>query len=193
MQPMQQLFQQRDEISGYTPFIDEPSPCRMSLVTSDFNSSPESVVTNMSGPVHTSMEYTDYRRDPLLPVNMTQQEQETSSEAAADNGYYKYSCERYRPETSAMQAGAVDYLRFNPDFTTTQTDCMRAHHRQLRGTSTDERFKKDWRPSLLNTSSSTSWEDRVDLDLKRCITGWKVSGDFKGALSRYCSITVTPL
>ncbi len=75
---------------GYTTFTVEPSPYQMSLAASDFNSSPESVVSNRSGP----MEYADYRGGlPPLFIN-TQPRQETNRETLTDKTY----CNLYKPD-----------------------------------------------------------------------------------------------
>ena len=159
-------------MSGYTPLIDKPSPCQMA--TSEFTCSPDSVVTNISDPFEARMEYTDNRRDrdPLLPTCNTQ---ESIRNASIDRGYCNYTYERNKPATATL----LDDLDL----------CITGSHDQhFRDTSVDKSFANNWRSSLLNNSSSAPWEDRVIVDLKRCITGVRVNNEFSYNLyKRSCS------
>ena len=156
-------------MSGYAPLMDKPSPYQ--IATSDFTSSPDSVVTNISGPFETRMEYSDYRRDrdPLQPVNNTQ---ESIKNASTDRGYCNYTYERSKPATATL---LDDSDLCSSVFTSSQRDCTGTHYQHFRETSVDESFTNDWRSSLLNSSSSAPWDDCVTVDLKRCINGVRVN------------------
>ena len=167
----QPINHQYDQIPGYTTFGVEPSPCQMSLAASDFNSSPESVVSNRSGP----MEYTDYR-DGLPPVFIsTQPRQETNRNAVTDTLY----CNLYtqdKPNIDTLSANVVKD-RYNPLLTATRGDYIVTHRGQFTGVPGDGAIEKEWKRSLLKSSSSKPWEQQVDVDLRRCITEERVSID----------------
>ncbi|KAJ7330605.1 hypothetical protein OS493_022220 [Desmophyllum pertusum] len=63
---VQSLNQQCSQMPVYSSYTVEPSPYQISVATSEFNSSPDSVVSNRSSPVV----YADYRRD--LPSQLDQ-------------------------------------------------------------------------------------------------------------------------
>ncbi len=141
---VQPLNQQYNQTFGYSTFTGEPSPCQMSLATSDFNSSPESVISNRSGP----MEYADYRGG-LPPVFIsTQPRKETNRDTATD----KINCNLYkqdRPDTG----------RLSPVFISTQP-----RQETNRGTLIDKMncnlYKPD-KPDTGNLSASVI-EDRYN-------------------------------
>ena len=166
---VQSLNQQYNQISGYTTFAVEPSPCQMSMATSDFNSSPESVISTRSGP----MEYADYRGGLPPGFSSTYPRQETSRESVTDNIY----CNLYtqdKPDTANLSASTIDD-RYNPPPTVIRGDCIGPHHGQFKCVPAGGTLQKEWRPSLLKNSSSKPWKDQVDVDLRRCITDEGVS------------------
>ena len=166
---VQPLNQQFNQIPGYTTFAVEPSPCQMSMATSDFNSSPESVISTRSGP----MEYADYRGGLPPGFSSTYPRQETNRESVPDTIY----CNLYTQEktdTGNLSANVIDD-RYNPLPTVTRGDCIGPHNRQFTGIPVGGTLEKEWRPSLLKNSSSKPWKDQVDADLRRCISEERVS------------------
>ena len=134
------------------------------MATPLFNSSPDSVVTNTSDSTATWMDYVDQNGD--LP-------QETIRNASSDKSYYNcpYKGDKPAPVAVAHTLGTV----YRPNFHVPQKDCTGAQHRQLGEYFVDQSsVANGWR-SLMDNSSSASWEDRVAVDLKRCITGVRVN------------------
>ena len=140
------------------------SPCQF---TSDFEFSPHNMVSSISGPVHTGMGYYEYSHDLLQPLNTMQQEHKNFKDAAS------YVCERVKPATVSPLEEP-----YNAIFTTSQRDYNGPHHRQSIEASSDERFENNWRSSLPNHSSPVSWEEQINVDLNRRITGEMVSNSF---------------
>ena len=142
--------------------MDEASPFHMT--TPHFNSSPDSVVTNTSDSTATWMDYIDQNGD--LP-------QETIRNANSDTSYYNCSYEGDKPTPVGVPQTSGTVYRAN--CYVPQKDCTGAHHRQLREYFVNQSsVANGWR-SLPDNSSSASWEDRVAMDLKRCITGVRVN------------------
>lgn len=134
------------------------------MATPLFNSSPDSVFTNTSDSTATWMDYIDHNGD--LP-------QETIRNADSDKSYNNCSYEgnKLTPVAVAHTSGTV----YRPNFHVPEKDCTGAHHRQFGEYFVDQSsVASGWR-SLMDNSSSASWEDRVAVDLKRCITGVRVN------------------
>lgn len=167
---VQPLNQQYDQTPGYATLAVEPSPCQMSLAASDFNSSPESVISNRSGP----MEYADYRGC-LPPVFInTQPRQETNRDTATDKIYCNLH-KQDKPDTGNLSATVIED-RYNPVHTVNQSDnYIRPHSGQFQGVPAGGTLEKGCRPSLLKSSSSKPWVAQLDVDLRRCITEERVS------------------
>lgn len=134
------------------------------MTTPHFNSSPDSVVANTSDSTATWMDYIDQNDD--LP-------QETIRNANSDTSYYNCSYEGDKPTPVGVPQTSGTVYRAN--CYVPQKDCTGAHHRQLREYFVNQSsVANGWR-SLPDNSSSASWEDRVAMDLKRCITGVRVN------------------
>ena len=148
----------------------------MSLAASDFNSSPESVVSNRSGP----MEYTDYR-DGLPAAFISTQPRQVNNRDAVTNKLYCNLHTQHKPNIGNLSANEVED-RYNPLLTVTRGDCIGSHRGQFTEVPFDEALEKERRPSSLKISSSKPWEEQVDVDLRRCITEERVSIDLTGSV-----------
>ena len=99
--------------------------------------------------------------------------QEIIRNANSDKSCYNWSYKGDKPTTIAVPDTSVTVDR--PNFCVSQKDCIEAHHRQNGDYSVDQSsVENGWR-SLMNHNSSASLEDRVAVDLKRCITGVRVN------------------
>ena len=152
------MLQQRNQLSGYTHFTEEPLPCQFTS---------HNVVSSISGPVHTGMGNVECSHDLLQPLNTMQQEHKNFKDAAS------FVCERVKPATVSPLEEP-----YNAVFTTSQRDYYGPHHRQSKEASADKRFENKRRFSRPNHSSSVSWEDQINVDSKRRITRAMVSSSF---------------
>lgn len=146
----------------------------MSMAALEINSSPDSMGSTRSGLV----EYTDYRLDdlPSLIVN-TQQRQETTRDAEADRIYYN-NFSQGKPVTDDWFA-SVSEDRFDHIFNVTQREEPGPHCRPFSDIPAGETLEKEWSHSLMRNTSSKSWKDQVESDLRRCITEEKVTSGTK--------------
>ena len=98
--------------------------------------------------------------------------QEIIRNANSDKSYCNWSYKGGKPKTVAVPDTSVTVDR--PNFYVTQKDCIGAHHRQNGDYSVDQSsVDNGWR-SLMHNNSSAPLEDRVAVDLKRCITGVRI-------------------
>ena len=134
------------------------------MATTPFNSSPDSVVTNTSDSTTTWMDNIEHNGDLL---------QEIIRNADSDKSYYNWSYKGDKPTTIAVPDTSVTVDR--PNIYVSQKDCTGAHHRQNGDCSVDQSSVDNGWKSLMDKNSSASLEDRVALDLKRCISGVKVN------------------
>ena len=134
------------------------------MATPPFNSSPDSVVTNTSDSTITWMDNIEHNGDLL---------QEIIRNADSDKSYYNWSYKGDKPTTIAVPDTSVTVDR--PNIYVSQKDCIGAHHRQNGDCSVDQSSVDNGWKSLMDKNSSASLEDRVALDLKRCISGVKVN------------------
>lgn len=164
VRPVQKIFQQCKQISEsrYNEHIDQASPFHMA--TTPFNSSPDSVVTNTSDSTTTWIDNIEHNGDLL---------QEIIRNADSDKSYYNWSYKGDKPTTIAVPDTSVTVDR--PNIYVSQKDCIGAHHRQNGDCSVDQSSVDNGWKSLMDKNSSASLEDRVALDLKRCISGVKVN------------------
>ena len=134
------------------------------MATPPFNSSPDSVVTNTSDSTTTWMDNIEHNGDLL---------QEIIRNANSDKSYYNWSYKGDKPTTIAVPDASVTVDR--PNFYVSQKDCIGAHHQQNGDYSVDQSsVDNGWR-SLMDNNSSALLEDRVAVDLKRCVLGAKVN------------------
>ena len=134
------------------------------MATLPFNSSPDSVVTNTSDSTTTWMDNIEHNGDLL---------QEIIRNANSDKSYYNWPYKGDKPTTIAVPDTSVTVDR--PNIYVSQKDCIGAHHRQNGDYSVDQiSVDNGWR-SLMDNNSSASLQDRVAVDLKRCIAGVKVN------------------
>ena len=99
--------------------------------------------------------------------------QEIIRNANSDKSYYNWSYKGDKPTTIPVPDTSVTVDR--PNIYVSQKDCIRAHHRQNGDYSVNQSsVENGWR-SLMDHNSSASLEDRVAVDLKRCITGVRVN------------------
>lgn len=143
----------------------QPSPHQKSLAASEVNSSPDSLVSTRSG----SVEYTDYRLSdpPLFGVNI-QHGQETTRDHVKDRVYHSYSQDRPVNDWSASVSGD----RLNSIRGVSHKDEAGHYHPSFPDIS--DTLEREWRPLVVRNSSSKSWKDHVESDLRRCITEEKV-------------------
>ena len=99
--------------------------------------------------------------------------QEIIRNANSDKSYYNWSYTGDKPTTIAVPDTSVTVDR--PNIYVSQKDCIGAHHRQNGDCSVDQSSVDNGWKSLMDKNSSASLEDRVALDLKRCISGVKVN------------------
>ena len=135
------------------------------MATPPFNLSPDSVVTNTSDSTTTWIDNNIEHNGDLL--------QEIIRNANSDKSYYNWSYKGDKPTTIAVPDTSVTVDR--PNIYVSQKDCIGAHHRQNGDYSVNQSFVENGWRSLMDHNSSASLEDRVAVDLKRCITGVRVN------------------
>ena len=134
------------------------------MATPPFNWSPDSAVTNTSDSTTTWMDSIEDNGDFL---------QEIIRNANGDKSCYNWSYKGDKPTTIAVPDTSVTVDR--PNIYVSQKDCIGAHHLQNGDYSVNQSsVENGWR-SLMDHNSSASLEDRVAVDLRRCIFGVRVN------------------
>lgn len=100
--------------------------------------------------------------------------QEIMRNANSDKSYYNWSYKGDKPKTFAVLDTSQSVTVDRPNFYVFQKECIGAHHRQNGDNSVDQSsVDNGWR-SLMDNNSSATLEDRVAVDLKRCIIGVRI-------------------
>ncbi|XP_066015479.1 protein shortage in chiasmata 1 ortholog-like [Pocillopora verrucosa] len=164
--PVFSIAQPSLQTSSQSCFAVEPSPHQMPLAASEANSSPDSMVATRNALV----ESTDYRLNdpPSLWVNI-QQTRETTRDPVTDRVYHTYSQDK--PVTDDWSASAFGD-RLNSFLDVSQRD--EAEHHCPPFPDIPDTHDGEWRPLIARNTSSKSWKDNVESDLRRCITEKKV-------------------
>lgn len=165
--PVFSIAQPSLQTSSQSCFAVEPSPHQMPLAASESNSSPDSMVATRNALVGS----TDYRLNdpPSLWVNI-QQTRETTRDPVTDRVYHTYPQDK--PVTDDWSAGAFGD-RLNSFLGVSQRD--EAEHHCPPFPDIPDTHDSKWRPLIARNTSSKSWKDNVESDLRRCITEKKVT------------------
>ena len=165
--PVFSIAQPSLQTSSQSCFAVEPSPHQMPLAASESNSSPDSMVATRNALV----ESTDHRLNdpPSLWVNI-QQTRETTRDPVTDRVYHTYPQDK--PVTDDWSAGAFGD-RLNSFLAVSQRDEVEHHCPPY--PDIPDTHDNEWRPLIARNTSSKSWKDNVESDLRRCITEKKVT------------------